>query len=102
MARRSRRDGKPYTYRPEDMEAQREAALRMKASRDRELRSISEDFNGTIRRKLEEEGLSSKPSYQPVTGQRRKKRSLMDDVVSVLSSVTRMWGRKGRSSHRRG
>jgi hypothetical protein len=101
MARRSGREGKLYQYRPEDIEAQREAALRMKAQRDRELRAISEDFDGTIRGKLEEEGVSSQPSYQPpVESRRRRKRSFMDGVVSVLSSVARVWGRRGGGSHR--
>lgn len=97
---RSRRDRDLYKYRPEDIDAQREAAQRMKARREQELREISEDFDGSIRRKLEEEGASAKSSRQPAAGRRRRKRSMANDLADVVSSVVRVWTRKGRGTHR--
>jgi hypothetical protein len=99
MPRWSRRDRELYKYRPDDMTAQREAAERMKRRREEELRGIAEEFDGSIRRKLEE-SQPPKPAKIHVV-KRRRKRSLVDDVADVVSSVVKAWTRKGRGTHRR-
>jgi hypothetical protein len=96
---RSRRERDLYKYRPDDVEAQREAARRMTARRKQELGELSKQFDGTIRRKLgEETGPQPPRSAQPT--RRRRKRSLVRSFVEMLSSALLGRGRSRRGSHR--
>jgi hypothetical protein len=98
---RSRRDRDLYRYRPEDPVAQREAAERMKARREQELRGIAEAWEGSIRGRLEKDAAPVRPVTQAVRPRRRRKKSRTRDLIDVISSFVRMKGRRGRGSHRR-
>jgi hypothetical protein len=81
--------------------AQREAAERMKARREQELRGIAKDWDGSIRGLTDEDGTPARPMKQVAVARRRRKKSRARNLVNLITSAVRLGGRRGRGSHRR-
>ena len=97
---RSRRERDLYRYRPDDVDAQRDAAHRMQARREQELREIAADFEGSLRDRLEE-GAAPPLAPRPIASRSHRKKSAMKRLIDALSDALGVRRRKGRRSHRR-
>lgn len=97
MPRRSRRERDLYRYRPDDAAAQREAAERMKAGREGRLREVSEEWEASIRRQLEEAEPLKPVRHAEPAERRRRRNPLLRGVMRVVRVLT---GRGGGSRRR--